>query len=449
MVGGPEHILLLVGLILLGAKLGGEAARRLRQPPVVGEILVGVILGPTLLGLVPRFDILHEVEVFFQETGGAVPSAREFASGQDLHVLALLAEIGVLVLLFEVGLESNIAELRRVGLSAVLVGTLGVVVSLVAGAVASYLLARQIDWVITDNAIAQPHLLHIFIGATLTATSVGITARVLGDLGKIRTRETQIILGAAVFDDVLGLIVLAIVGGLVVNPQGLSAVGVGQVFLISLGFFFGAILVGRLLGPPLIEFVHRNLRSDYIHLGFAMVFMIAFAYLATVVGLASIVGAFAAGLALSASSHRHVIFEHLKPVGSLFVGFFFVVLGTRVNLREVTGDTALLVLGVGLGLSVIAIVAKLLCGLGVVRARASRLVVGVGMIPRGEVGLIFALFGLDHGLVNNWQYTTIIVVVLVTTLVTPLWLSALKSRFVGELEAEPAAQARLGEAVQP
>jgi Kef-type K+ transport system membrane component KefB len=446
--GGAEHLLLVIALIIIGAKLGGEAARRLRQPPVVGEILVGILLGPTLLNLVPSFDLLHGVESFFSGESAVLPTAADFGAAQELRVLAVLAEIGVLILLFEVGLESNLQELKRVGASAVVVGTIGVVVSLALGAAASWLLATQILWVITPNAVAAPNMLHVFIGAALTATSVGITARVLGDLKKVRTPEAQIILGAAVFDDVLGLIVLAIVSGLVTDPGSLTAFGIGKVFAVSLGFFFLAIILGRLLAPRLIDFVHHKLHSDYIHLGFAMAFMIIVAYLATWAGLASIVGAFAAGLALSGSAHRHIIFENLKPIGSIFVGFFFVVLGTRVDLSRLDADTGLLVLGVGVALSIIGVLAKLACGWGVVGIQANRFVVGVGMVPRGEVGLIFALFGLDHGLVTNWQYTTIILVVLITTLITPFWLKSLEDKF-SPLGEEPAPSAVLQGAMEP
>jgi Na+:H+ antiporter len=452
-VGGAERILLDLALILLGAKLGGLAAARLRQPPIIGEILVGVLIGPSVLRLIPPFEVLDSAERYFHAlaqgtsgTNGFTPG--DFPAVQELAILALLAELGVLILLFEVGLESSLAEFRRIGPSAVLVGTYGVVFSLIAGAAGSYLLARQIDWVLTPNAQAAPNLLHAFIGATLTATSVGITARVLTDMKRVRTREAQIILGAAVFDDVLGLIVLAIVGGLVVNPGGLSALGVARVFALALGFFFAAILVGVLVAPRLLRFVHRRVDLPYAHLGAAIIFMLVVAYLATWVGLAAIVGAFAAGLALSGSEHRHVLLEHVKPVGSLFVGIFFVVLGIRVDLSQVTRDTLPLVLGVGLLLAFLGVLAKLLCGLGVVRANAHRFTVGVGMVPRGEVGLIFALFGLEHELLTNWQYTTIIIVVLLTTFVTPFWLKALDRRFTPLADPAPGA-ARVAEAESP
>lgn len=442
MTGGAETILLQLALVLLAAKVGGELAFRFRQPPVVGEILAGILIGPSLLGIIPSFEILDATERLV--AGGGAPDAAEFGHVLDLRVLGVLAELGVLILLFEVGLESSLQEFRRVGASAALVGTLGVVISLVAGAAVSFLVATRFDWVLTETALEQPVLLHVFIGATLTATSVGITARVLTDMGRLKTTETQIILGAAVFDDVLGLIVLAIVGGLVVDPGSLSAFGVAGVFAKALGFFFIAILVGVLLAPRLLAFVDRRLTTPYAHFGVSVIYMLLVSYLATWVGLAAIVGAFAAGLSMSGSPQRHHIFQHVKTVGSLFVGVFFVVLGVRVDLSSITASTLPLVLLIGGILTLVGIVAKLGCGLGVVGAKASRYVVGVGMVPRGEVGLIFALFGLEHALLTNWQYTTIIVVVLLTTIVTPFWLKALRDRFHA-LAAPPPSVASLAE----
>lgn len=445
MVGGPETILLYAALILFASKIGSEAATRLKQPAVVGEILMGVFLGPSLLGIIPSFEILDHAKALVA-AGPAAFDARGLSDVQDLSILALLAQLGVLLLLFEVGLESNLKEFTRVGASAGLVGTYGVAFSLAVGFGASYLFSRQFDWVITDTAIAQPHLLHLFIGATLTATSVGITARVLGELGRIRTQEGQIILGAAVIDDVLGLVVLGIVSGLVLDPAAVSYFGAAKVFVFAFGFFFLAIALGVLLAPRLIDVVHHAFRSPFIHLGFALIVMLSVSFLATWVGLAAIIGAFAAGLSLSTSGHRHVIFEHVKPVGSVFIGFFFVILGTRVDLGALTPSTLPTVVVLGGILTVVGILAKLAAGWGVIRSKASRYVVGIGMVPRGEVGLIFALFGLEHGLINNWQYTTILLVVLFTTLITPFWLKSVTGRFGAPLP-EPPGQARLGEAM--
>lgn len=443
MVGGPEIILLYFVVVLMGAKIGGEVATRLKQPAVAGEILVGVILGPSLLGLIPPFEILdHAVDTL---TGGFDKDV--FLQAQDLHVLAIVAEIGVLILLFEVGLESNLRDFTRVGISAGLVGVYGIVFSFILGAAASYLIAQQISWVLTDTAQSNPNLLHYFIGATLTATSVGITARVLSAMNRIRTKEAQIILGAAVLDDILGLVVLAIVGGLITNPETVTALSAAKIFGLAIGFFIVAIVAGVAIAPRLLDLVHRFFRSPYIHLSFAFVLLMLGSYLATLVGLASIVGAFAAGLALSTSGHRHIIFEHLKPVGNLFISFFFVVLGLRVDLSAVTAETLPLVLIVGGILTVVGVAAKLVAGFGVVRVKASRLIVGVGMVPRGEVGLIFALFGLENGLLNNWQYTTVIIVVLVTTLITPSWLARLKDRFVEEPVAYAPESGRLKESM--
>lgn len=440
-MGEPETILLYVALLLFAAKIGGEAATRIKQPAVVGEILVGILLGPTLLNVIPPFSALDAAKA------SAGVSTVAFSDLLDLNVLGLLALLGVLILLFEVGLESNVRELRKVGLSATLVGTYGVLFSLAVGAAGSWLIAREFDWVVTGTAQGAPNLLHVFIGATLTATSVGITARVLKDMSRLRTEEGQIILGAAVWDDVLGLIILAIISGLVANPESLTAASVAGTLALAVGFFAAAIVLGGILAPRLIELVHLTFRDPHIHLAFAMIFMLALAYLATWVGLAAIVGAFAAGLAISGSKHRHVIFEHIKPVGSLLVGFFFVVLGLRVDLSDVTADRLPLILIVALGLTIAGIIAKLAAGWGVVRSRASKYVVGVGMVPRGEVGLIFALFGLEHGLLENWQYSTLILVVLLTTLVTPFWLKAVAGRFSPERTPQLPPQAPLESAL--
>ncbi|MBI2079107.1 MAG: cation:proton antiporter, partial [Euryarchaeota archaeon] len=407
MAEGASAILLDLVLVLVVAKLGGELVRRFGQPPLIGEIMGGLLVGPSLLNLLPP------LEVELSRTGAAT----DVAAPAEAEVLLFLAQFGVLLLLFEVGLETDFKAFRRTGLSAGLVGFLGVAISLAAGFAASYLIAPYVTWIITDNALANPTLLHVFIGATLTATSVGITARVLTDLQVARTPESQIILGAAVFDDVLGLIVLALVSAFA-SAAALTFFGVAKIFVVALGFFFAAVIVGVWIGPRFMRGVHRAFKADYVHLAFALLFMLLVSYLATLAGLAAIVGAFAAGLALNGSEHRHTIFEHTRPVASLFVSFFFVLLGARINLREIAGDTALIVVGVGLLLTVVGVIAKVGAGLGVVRVKASRYVVGVGMVPRGEVGLIFAVFGLEHALVTNWQYTSLILVVLLTTIVT-------------------------------
>jgi Kef-type K+ transport system membrane component KefB len=361
--------------------------------------------------------------------------------------LAALAEIGVLVLLFEVGLESNIKDFARVGPSAVIVAVIGIVLSFLIGYGFSIFFATQYDWVVTEGAVANPQILHLFIGATLTATSVGITARVLGDMGKIRTQESQIILGAAVLDDVLALVILAIVGGLAAGA-GLTLLGVGQTLVIAIGFFVVSIVVGVLIVPKALAWVTEKFKSHGVPLAFAFALMAIMAYLATASGLAAIVGAFAGGLVLSQSPHKHVIFDGLKPIGTIFISFFFVTLGTRVDLTSIDGGNIVAVLIIGGALTVAGILGKLACGLGVVQKGINRLAVGVGMVPRGEVGLIFALIGLELGLLENWQYATVIIVVMLTTLITPIWLKSMRDKIGREPTGMPSL-ARAGELIEP
>lgn len=422
MAAGPLSVLLPIVVILAAARAGGELARRLKFPAVVGEILAGIALGPS---------VLRYLNVTQDVTDGAV------------EILLFLAELGVLLLLFEVGLESELGQLRRVGASASMVGFLGVAVSLGAGAVASVGLAAFGPWVATEIAASQPLYLHLFIGAVLTATSVGITARVLSEMGKIQTQESQVVLGAAVVDDVLGLIVLAIMGGLVVG--GLTMVGIGLVILKAVGFFVVALIGASWAFPRLLRALRHVFRADFVHFGFAIMFMLAMAYAASAAGLAAIVGAFVAGIAFSGSEYRHEIFDQVRPMGSLFTGFFFVLLGAHVDLTQFPINQFVLASAAVVLLTVSGVAAKLASGLGVLRGQADRLTVGVGMVPRGEVGFIFALAALQFGVLANWQYSILILVILITTLVAPPWLKGLRNRF--QTAPDVPDQARVGEAV--
>lgn len=424
MAAGPLDVLLPIVVILVAARVGSELARRIGLPAVVGEIVVGILLGPSLLR-------------YLDVTTAA-------AADQTVTVVLLfLAELGVLLLLFEVGLESDLGQLRRVGASASLVGFLGVLVSLGAGAAVSMGLGIFDVWIDTEAARQQPLYLHLFVGAILTATSVGITARVLSEMGKIQTRESQVILGAAVVDDVLGLIVLAIMGGLVVG--GLTAIGIGVVILKAVGFFVVGLVVASWAFPRLLRILHGIFRAEFVHFGFAIIFMLAMAYAASVAGLAAIVGAFVAGIAFSGSEHRHQIFDQVRPMGSLFTGFFFVLLGAHVDLTQFPLDQWLLAAVAIAALTVSGVAAKLASGLGVLRGQADRLTVGVGMVPRGEVGFIFALAALQYGVLANWQYSVLIVVILLTTLVAPPWLKGRSGRF--QAAPDEPSQARLEHAI--
>jgi Kef-type K+ transport system membrane component KefB len=382
-------VLVGVAVMLVVAKIGGELFERLKQPAVLGELFAGILIGNLVL-----FG---------------------FAGAETLKTnvtIAALAELGVIILLFEVGLESDLKEMREVGWSSLLVAVVGVVVPFLLGwAVSAYFIPEE------------SQLAHIFIGATLCATSVGITARVFKDLGKLGTREARIILGAAVIDDVLGLLILAIVAGAIrATAAGgvLSMIDVGLIALKSLLFLVGAIVIGHLLVPRLLTF--------------AISFCLFLAWAAAKVELAPIVGAFAAGLILDEVHYKPAggrkerdLHDLLQPVSTVLVPIFFVLMGLKVDLRLFTRFD---ILGFAVALTIAAIIGKQVCGLAVLERGINRVAVGLGMIPRGEVGLIFAgigatlmlpsVTGVSLPVINNATFGAVVIMVIITTLVTPL-----------------------------
>lgn len=387
-----------LALILLGARLGGALFERLRLPAVLGELVVGVILGN--LGLIG----VHGLD-----------------GVRDLPGLELLAGLGVLFLLFQVGLESDVRQMLAVGPSALLVAVLGVIVPIGLGFAVSRAFFP-----------AQDALVHWFVGATLCATSVGITARVLADLGRTRSVEGRVILGAAVIDDVLGLMVLAVISGVIAAAGSGAAFDARLVLIIvgkSLGFLVGAVIVGRWLSRVTFSLAAR-LPGENLLVGFALAFCFALAWGAGRLGLAPIVGAFAAGLVLeevhvrdlvARDPHARGVRELLEPLAGFLVPVFFVLMGMRVDLAAF-GNAG--VLGFAAALTLAAVAGKQACSLGVLEKGADRLAVGLGMIPRGEVGLIFASIGASlvlHGerVVDPTLYSAVVMMVAVTTLVTP------------------------------
>jgi Kef-type K+ transport system membrane component KefB len=389
-------LVLALAAILAGAKLGGDVAVRLGQPAVLGELVVGVLLGNLDLAGFGWF--------------------RSLTADSSIN---MLAQLGVLLLLFEVGLESTVREMLKVGAVALLVAVLGVVTPFALGwGVGALLLPGH-------SAYA-----HAFLGATLTATSVGITARVLKDLGKSRLAEARIILGAAVIDDVLGLVILAVVAGVIQAAErgaSLSYAATGVVVLKAAVFLVGALGLGVVLSPRLFALAAR-LRGSGVLLATALVLCFLLAYLASAIGLAPIVGAYAAGLILEdvhwrgfAGRGEPSLHDLVHPVASFLVPVFFVLMGMRVQLAAF-GQAG--VLGLAALLTLAAIVGKQACALGALGRGMDRLSVGVGMIPRGEVGLIFASIGLGltlHGerIVDESIYSAVVIMVIITTLVTP------------------------------
>lgn len=391
-----------VAVMLVVAKIGGELFERLKQPAVLGELFAGILIGNLVL-----FG---------------------FAGAETLKTnvtIAALAELGVIILLFEVGLESDLKEMREVGWSSLLVAVVGVVVPFLLGwAVSAYFIPEE------------SQLAHIFIGATLCATSVGITARVFKDLGKLGTREARIILGAAVIDDVLGLLILAIVAGAIrATAAGgvLSMIDVGLIALKSLLFLVGAIVIGHLLVPRLLRGAGR-FETRGVLLTFAISFCLFLAWAAAKVELAPIVGAFAAGLILDEVHYKPAggrkerdLHDLLQPVSTVLVPIFFVLMGLKVDLRLFTRFD---ILGFAVALTIAAIIGKQVCGLAVLEHGVNRVAVGLGMIPRGEVGLIFAgigatlmlpsVTGVSLPVINNATFGAVVIMVIITTLVTPL-----------------------------
>jgi Kef-type K+ transport system membrane component KefB len=399
--GLDPFVLAGLALIFVVAKLGGELFERINQPAVLGELVAGMCVGALALAGV-----------------GGVETLRNDA------VIGAFAEIGVIILLFEVGLESNLGEMLEVGWSSLLVATAGVVAPFFLGwGVSAYFLPEEAT------------LGHIFIGATLCATSVGITARVLRDMGRLQTRESRIILGAAVIDDVIGLLILAVVAGAIrASAAGgtLAFIDVGLIALKSVAFLVGAILVGHFVVPHLFRGVGR-FESRGVLLTTSLAFCFFLAWVAAGVGLAPIVGAFAAGLVLD-EAHLETfnrrgetkLEDLLAPVSAVLVPVFFVQMGMRVDLSAFARWE---LLGLAAALTAVAIIGKQVCSLAVVERGVNRLSIGLGMIPRGEVGLIFAGIGASltlpnaHGVpepvIGPPVFGAVVIMVIITTLLTP------------------------------
>jgi Kef-type K+ transport system membrane component KefB len=388
--------------MLVAAKLFGELAERIGQPAVLGELIAGLLLGSSILGVVP-------------------------SEGPATEVIHVLAELGVVLLLFEIGLETDLREMFRVGPASLAVASVGVVLPFALGfAYWAYLPHAASDGTGLTTAI--------FVGATLTATSVGITARVLSDLNQMNTQEARIIIGAAVIDDVLGLVILTVVSALATGAS-LTTLGILRIFAIAVSFLVIAVLVGRFVAPRLFDVVMR-MQVRYVLLVFAVAFALALSATAALAGSALIIGAFAAGLILSGTNQFDTIEREVRPVASIFTPIFFVSVGASVNLRllDPTREGAAALLGVAAVLTVLAILGKVAAGWAAPWVRFRRMVVGVGMVPRGEVGLIFADIGRRAGILNEALFGAILLMIMATTFVAPPGLKLL----FGSRSSQPA-----------
>jgi Kef-type K+ transport system membrane component KefB len=397
--GDLTALLFTLAATILATKLLGDLAQRIKQPAVLGELAAGVLLGGSLLGILDPTDA----------------------------TIAALAELGVLILLFEIGLHTNVRSLMQVGRSAIMVGLVGVVLPFVLG-----------YWVAA--ALGLPTLPAIVCGAALTATSIGISARVLSDLDRLHTREGQIVLGAAVLDDVVGLIILTVVARLALGAS-VTVFGVGQIAAIAIGFVFAALLLGRWLAPPLFRLVERVRVTGALGL-IALAFAFFLAWLADISGSAPIIGAFAAGLVLHGTPQRREIEHATTTIGLFFVPIFFAAVGAAVDLRTLADVDALTIGG---ALIVVAVVGKFAAGYAPWWFRGSKALIGAAMIPRGEVGLIFAQMGLSRGALDTQLFSALTLMVMVTTFLAPPLLGRLAKSVPPEGPTPPADEERPGD----
>lgn len=406
-------VLLSLVAIYFASKLGGEICARLNLPPVLGELVGGVVVGVSALHLLVfpegSAHVSNSLLVsFLQTTAGLSPEAAVSVFQAQSEVISILAELGVVILLFEIGLESDLKELIRVGPQAAVVAVVGVVVPFATG-------TAGLIYLFNISPIPA-----IFAGAALTATSIGITAKVLAEIGRLSSSEGQIIIGAAVLDDVLGIIVLAVVASLA--KTGEIAIGNVIYLIVSAAVFLvGAILLGRFLSPYFVALVNEMKTRGQLLLT-ALIFAFVLSYIGAVIHLEAILGAFAAGLVLAETDKRRELEEQVIPVADMLVPIFFVTVGAKTNLGVLNPTVAANREGLTLAifLIVVAILGKVVTGLVVFgQPGINRLAIGVGMIPRGEVGLVFLGVGSASGVLSPAMEAAIIMMVILTTFLAP------------------------------
>ncbi|MGB3364600.1 MAG: cation:proton antiporter [Thermodesulfobacteriota bacterium] len=404
-----EQFFIALAFILIFSKIFGELAERIKQPSVLGELVAGVILGGSVLAIVPSVSGMVGYDTFH-----------------------LLAEVGVAILLFEIGLETDLKDLIKVGLTSTIVAIIGVVVPFALGFAS--IIAFEKYGLLGGSDPSLNILIAITVGATLTATSVGITARVLSDMNRLQSGEAKIILGAAVIDDILGLIILGVVTGLIEatangGDGSISTLSVGIISVKAFGFLIVAIIVGNLISKKLFNLVEMMKVRGVLLLS-ALSFAFIFAFLASLVGLAPIVGAFAAGLVLANTNQFKAIEQNLKPVSDFFTPIFFIMVGAAVDVSVFNPFVSenIPILLIALVLFIVAVIGKFVSGFAVFKKGINKSVIGVGMIPRGEVGLIFAQVGLTYGIFNSQLFSAVTVMVMLTTFIAPPLLKIMFAR---------------------
>ncbi|MEP0883787.1 cation:proton antiporter [Trichocoleus sp. ST-U3] len=409
-------VLLSLVVIYIASKLGAELAKQFDFPPVLGELVAGVIVGVSALHLIvfPESGLSASdsaVMTVLQWINHLSPAALTSVYESQSEVISVLAELGVIILLFEIGLESDLKQLKEVGSQAAIVACVGVAVPFAAGTAGLMMFFHT------------PAIPAIFAGAALTATSIGITSKVLSELGQLKSKEGQIIVGAAVIDDVLGIIVLAVVASLAKTGE-IDVANVIYLIVSATAFLLGSILLGGIFNQTFNVIVEKfKTRGNVVMPAFIFAFFMAF--LGSAIHLEAILGAFAAGLVLDETDARNELDELVKPIADLLVPIFFVTVGARADLGVLNPTVPENRAGILIAafLMVVAILGKVVTGWAVFgQPGINRLAIGVGMIPRGEVGLVFAGIGSASGVLDKPLEVSIIIMVILTTFLAPPFL---------------------------
>ena len=406
-------VLLSLVFIYLASKLGGELSKLVDLPPVLGELVAGVVVGVSALHLLvfPETGAVASDSVviaILQKIAGLNPESIGEVFAAQSEVISVLAEIGVIILLFEIGLESDLRELQKVGVRAAIVAVVGVVAPFVAGTVGLILI------------FGMPTIPAVFAGAALTATSIGITSKVLSELGQLKSTEGQIIVGAAVIDDVLGIIVLAVVASLA-KTGDIDIANLVYLIISATAFLLGSIFFGKFFNKSFVAIAEKLQTRGKLVIP-ALIFAFSMAFLAHAIHLEAILGAFAAGLVLDETDKRKELDQQIIPIADILVPIFFVSVGARVDLSVLNPTSADNRQGLIIAafLIVVAIIGKVITGWAIVgKEKINRLAIGIGMIPRGEVGLVFAGIGAASGVLDKPLQAAIIIMVILTTFVAP------------------------------
>lgn len=406
-------VLLSLVFIYIASKVGGEICNRINLPPVLGELIGGVIIGISFLHIIvlPESGATASdslIMTILQKINHLTPEAISSIFYSNSEVISVLGELGVIVLLFEIGLESDIRELQKVGYQAILVGVVGVVAPFAGG---------TIGLMVLFHVSAIPA---IFAGATLTATSIGITSKILSEIGQLKSTEGQIIVGAAVIDDVLGIIVLAVVASLAKTGE-VDINNVIYLIISSTVFLLGAVLLGKVFNTTFVTVVEQLKTRGNVVIP-AFIFAFSMAFLANAIHLEAILGAFAAGLVLDETDARNELDQQIIPIADILVPVFFVTVGAKADLSVMNPFVAENREGLIIAsfLLVVAIVGKVITGWAVFGVpNINRLGIGIGMVPRGEVGLVFAGIGAASGALSKPLEAAILIMVIATTFLAP------------------------------